>query len=75
MENESLVSEFGDSMVYGSYWALINSMPHAFDQVTSIYGKSRTTDEAHQANRASFLFFQIGRARVGSRAPTYKVKT
>ena len=37
--------------------------------------KSRTTNEAHQANHAPFPFFPIGHVRVGSRGPTYKVKT
>ena len=53
-------------MVCGSYWALINSIPYAFGQVTLIYGKSRTTDKAHQAKSASFSFSPIGHARIGS---------
>ena len=30
------------------------------------YTEARTTDEAHQANRAPFSFFQVGHARVRS---------
>ena len=53
-------------MVYGSCWAPINSIPYAIGQVTLIYEKSWTTDEAHQAKRALFSFFPIGHARVRS---------
>ena len=53
-------------MVYGSCWAPINLFPQAFGQVTLIYGKSQTIDEAHQAKHAPFSFSPIGQARVGS---------
>ena len=53
-------------MVYGSCWAPINSFPHAFGQVTLIYEKSRTTDEAHQAKRALCSSPLVSRARVKS---------
>ena len=53
-------------MVYGSCWAPIKAIPYAFGQVTLIYGKSRTTDEAHQVKRAPFSFSPIVHAKVGS---------